>query len=82
MNILLHMIYESEEPVIYIVDLNKIQEQEVLDLINEAEDDEHYGLQIIDHDEVITKYFYMSDLSTICVDVQCHIEKIITVWDR
>lgn len=82
MNILLHMIYESEEPVIYIVDLNKIQDQEVLDLINEAEDDEHYGLQIIDYDEVITKYFYDSDPTLFGVDPPCHIEKIITVWDR
>lgn len=79
MNVLLHVIYDHEIPQIYIVDTNKIQDQEVLDLIHNAKDDEHQGLEINDTDEIITKYLYVSDLSMI-VDPPCHIEKIITVW--
>jgi hypothetical protein len=80
MNVLLHVIYKRETAQIYIVDTNEIQDQEVLDLIHNAEDDEHYGLEINDPSEIITKYLYNNNFSAIYVNPPCHIEKIITVW--
>lgn len=69
----------DDSPEIYIVDTNKIENKDVLDLISEAKNNEYTGLEITDTDGIIIEYLYVSDLSMI-VDPPCHIEKIITVW--
>jgi len=80
MNILLHVMHVDDSPEIYIVDTNKIENKDVLDLISEAKNNEYTGLEITDTDGIIIEYLYDSDSNGVSSGASGHFEKKITVW--